>query len=49
MIAALSVAAQFILMGELIWKYSILFGVLTLFAAYAGIKAVNIYVKRSGR
>jgi hypothetical protein len=36
-------------MGELMWMQSILFGVITLFAAFSGIKAVNIYVDRSGR
>jgi len=36
-------------MGELIWDYSLLFGAVTLVAAYVGIKAVNLYIRKSGR
>jgi hypothetical protein len=31
------------------FEYALLFGALTLFAAYTGITLVNIYVKRSGK
>lgn len=49
MIASLSVAIQFIYIGAMNFQYAILFGFLTLIAAYTGITAVNIYVKRSGK
>jgi hypothetical protein len=49
MIASLSVAIQFIYLGGMNFDYAILFGGLTLIAAYTGITAVNIYVKRSGK
>ena len=49
MIASLSVAIQFVYIGAMKFDFAILFGTLTLFAAYTGITAVNIYVKRSGK
>jgi len=49
MIASLSVAIQFMYIGAMNYQYAILFGFLTLLAAYTGITAVNIYVKRSGK
>ena len=49
MIASISVAIQFIYIGEMNFEYAVLFEVLTLFSGYTGITAVNIYVKRSGK
>ena len=49
MIASLSVAIQFVYIGAMKFDFAIMFGTLTLFAAYTGITAVNIYVKRSGK
>ena len=49
MVAAISVVFQFILMGELIWTHSLIFGALALVAAYVGIKGVNVYIRKSGR
>lgn len=49
MIASLSVAIQFMYIGAMNFQYAFLFGGLTLIAAYTGITAVNIYVKRSGK
>ena len=49
MIASISVAIQFIYLGEMIFSYALIFGGLTLVAAYIGITAVNIYVKKSGK
>ena len=37
MVAAISVVLQFIFMNELIWSHSLLFGALSLIAAYVGI------------
>jgi hypothetical protein len=49
MIASVSVAIQFVYIGAMNYEYAALFGVMTLFSAYTGITAVNIYVKRSGK
>ena len=49
MIASLSVAIQFMYIGAMNFQYAFIFGGLTLIAAYTGITAVNIYVKRSGK
>jgi len=49
MIASISVAIQFIYIGQMNFSFAILFGFLTLIAAYTGITAVNYYVKRSGK
>jgi len=49
MIASVSVAIQFMYIGAMNFQYAALFGGLTLIAAYTGITAVNIYVKRSGK
>jgi uncharacterized membrane protein YfcA len=49
MIASISVAIQFIYIGAMNFQYACLFGVMTLFAAYTGITAVNMYIKRSGK
>ena len=37
MVAAISVVLQFIFINELIWPHSLLFGALSLIAAYVGI------------
>ena len=49
MIASVSVAIQFMYIGAMNFQYAFIFGGLTLIAAYSGITAVNIYVKRSGK
>lgn len=49
MIASVSVAIQFIYIGSMNYQFAGMFGVITLIAAYSGITAVNIYVKRSGK
>ena len=49
MIASISVAIQFAWIGDLIYSYAIIFGVITIFAAYIGITSINMYVKKSGR
>ena len=33
----------------MIYSYAIIFGVITIIAAYIGITAINMYVKKSGR
>ena len=49
MIASMSVVLQFIYLDELYWHYAILFGVMTLLAAYAGIKSIKYYVEKTGK
>jgi len=44
MIASISVALQYFYLGKLNPYYSALYGGLTLFGAYLGIKTVNVYV-----
>ena len=48
MIASIATAIQFILKGELLIGHAILFGLITIFSAYSGLKALNIYITRSG-
>lgn len=49
MIASVSVVFQFIYLDQLYWGYSIMFGCITVVAAYTGIQSVNIYIKKSGK
>lgn len=48
MIASVSVAIQFAWIGDMIYSYAILFGVITIISAYIGITAINYYVKKTG-
>jgi uncharacterized membrane protein YfcA len=49
MIASVSVAIQFIYIGAMNFQFALIFGGMTIVAAYCGITAVNIYVKKSGK
>ena len=49
MIASVATAIQFAYVGELLYAYSVYFGLMTIVAAYVGLKAINIYIKRSGK
>lgn len=49
MIASVSVVFQFIYIGQLYYYYAMIFGAMTIFAAFTGIKLVNIYIKKSGK
>jgi len=49
MIATISVTTQFIYLGEIQWYYSIYFGLITIIAAFSGIRAINWYTKKSGK
>ena len=49
MIASISVAIQFAWIGDMMWPFAILFGAITLVAAYIGIQSINWYVKKSGK
>lgn len=49
MIASLVTVLQFMLLGDLLWNYAILFGTMTIVAAYCGLKSLNVYIARSGK
>lgn len=49
MVASIAVVLQFIYLDQLYWGYSMEFGVITIFAAFTGIQAINSYVKKSGK
>ena len=49
MIASISVAVQFAFIGQMNPYYAALFGGMTFISAYAGIKSVNIYLKKTGK
>lgn len=49
MIAALSTAAQFIYIGDMMYAYAGLFALLTLISAFCGLKAINAYTAKSGK
>jgi hypothetical protein len=49
MIASISVASQYIFMEQLNIYFSGLFGLITIVAAYVGIKSVNTYIEKSGK
>jgi len=49
MIASLSVAIQFAWIGDMIFSFALIFGGITIVAAYIGITAINAYVKKSGK
>lgn len=49
MIASISVVIQFLNLGMLNIEMSIMFGSIALVSAFVGIKAIDIYVRKSGR
>jgi len=49
MIASISVAIQFAWIGDMLWPFAIMFGSITLVAAYIGIQSINWYIKKSGK
>lgn len=48
MIASLSVVIQFIMLQELNWYFSALFGASTVFAAFLGLKILDCYMRKAG-
>lgn len=48
MIASISVAIQFAWIGDMIYSFALIFGLITFVSAYIGITAINIYVKKNG-
>ena len=49
MVASISTVLQFIVMNELLVGYALLYGSITTLAALTGIKAINVYLAKSGR
>jgi len=49
MIASISVAIQFAWIGDMLWPFALMFGSITLVAAYIGIQSINWYIKKSGK
>lgn len=49
MVASLSVALQFLFLGDMLVNYAILFGIMTVVSAYVGITSINNYVKKTGK
>jgi len=49
MIASIATCIQFIYIGELLWGHALMFGLITLVAAYSGLKAINVYIAKSGK
>jgi uncharacterized membrane protein YfcA len=49
MIASIAVVFQFIYLDQLHWGYALIFGAITVLAAYTGIQSVNAYIKKSGK
>lgn len=49
MIASISVAIQFAWIGDMLWPFAIMFGVITIIAAYIGIQSINWYIEKSGK
>lgn len=49
MIASIAVVFQFIYLDQLHWGYALIFGGVTILAAYTGIQSVNAYIKKSGK
>jgi len=49
MIASISVAIQFLWLGDMLVNYAVLFGCMTIISAYIGITSINNYVKKSGK
>lgn len=48
MIASISVAIQFAWIGEMLWPFAIMFGAITIVAAYMGISFIEWYIKKNG-
>lgn len=49
MVSADAVLLQFVVLGEIDWTYSLIFGFTSLVSAYIGIMTVKWYIARSGR
>jgi uncharacterized membrane protein YfcA len=49
MVASISVALQFTMLGQLLLPFALLFGAITLVSVYVGIVGVNAYIKKSGK
>ena len=49
MIASLVTVLQFILLKDLLWNYTMLFGAMTIVAAYCGLQSFNVFIARSGK
>lgn len=49
MVASLATAFQFVYIGDLLWAYAAFFGAMTVTAAFCGLKALNIYLAKSGK
>jgi len=49
MIASIVTAFQFIYIGDLLWAYAAFFGVMTIISAFFGLKALNMYIAKSGK
>ena len=49
MVASIATALQFVLKGEVLFWHAVYFGLITIASALCGLKAINIYVARSGR
>ena len=49
MIASISVAIQFLIIGSMQINYALSFGVLTVFAVFVGLKGIATIVKRTGK
>ena len=49
MIASIVTAFQFIYIGDLLWVYAAFFGVMTIISAFFGLKALNMYIAKSGK
>lgn len=48
LIASISVAIQFTYQGEMLYEFAALFGGVTIFCVFVGIKGVNAYIKKTG-
>ena len=49
MIASTSTVLQYVMLNDLLYGYALLYGCITVLAAFGGLKAINVYLARSGR
>ena len=49
MISSICVALQFLFIGAMQVNYALTFGVLTIFAAFVGLKGIGTLVKKTGK
>ena len=49
MIASISTVLQYIILNDLLFGYAALYGGITVMAAMGGLKAINMYLARSGK